>query len=684
MELNRVGVKYQWRTQLRVSRSLTIKQMAMVAGVSMAFVLVFCSILLFHFVQQSRFITATQLESIARSVREPLSGAILKADIPEAEAILGRIQPAGIVSRADVVLPNQFQALRMRFIPERPVPVMVTRIFELPVQISLPIYSLERPANPQPIAYLVLQADSWQTYKFVMSVLSTLVTAYFLLVLILTVAITWCINRLIVRPLRKLARELNDVAPQDRLGHQLTLPRLHHDDEIGLLVRSYNRNQQTLLRQHDELTLQSTRFPVSELPNKAFLMALLEQTVARPQSSALLVIACETLQDTAGVLKETQREILLLTLVEKLRGIIPPRMVLAQISGYDFAILAHGMSEPWHAVTLSKQVLTVINERLPLQGIQLRPCASVGIAMFNGELSAEQLYRRAFSAAIAARHKGKNQIEFFDPAQMEKAQRRLMEEHDILTALDNHQFAIWLQPQVDAASGEVCGAEVLLRQRQPDGSWSLPADLIERIEACGLMVPVGYWVMEEACRQLAAWQNLGIMLPLSVNVSLLQLLHHDRGTEMLTLLDRYRIAPGTLVLEITESRHLDDPQTVVSLLRPLREAGVRIALDDFGMGYAGLRQLQHMKSLPVDILKIDKAFIDMLPEDTSMVPAIIQLARGLNLRIVAEGVEKEAQYHWLQAAGVDVVQGFLFGCALSQEAFMTQFLRVKNEEGASL
>ena len=669
---------------MRVSRSLTIKQMAMVAGVSMAFVLVFCSILLFHFVQQSRFTTATQLESIARSVREPLSAAIVKADIPVAEAILSRIQPAGIVSRADVVLPNQFQALRMRFIPERPVPVMVTRVFELPVQISLPIYSLERPANPQPIAYLVLQADSWQTYKFVMSVLSTLVTAYFLLVLILTVAITWCINRLIVRPLRKLARELNDVAPQDRLGHQLTLPRLHHDDEIGLLVRSYNRNQQTLLRQHDELTLQSTRFPVSELPNKAFLMALLEQTVARPQSSALLVIACETLQDTAGVLKETQREILLLTLVEKLRGIIPPRMVLAQISGYDFAILAHGMSEPWHAVTLSKQVLTVINERLPLQGIQLRPCASVGIAMFNGELSAEQLYRRAFSAAIAARHKGKNQIEFFDPAQMEKAQRRLMEEHDILTALDNQQFAIWLQPQVDAASGEVCGAEVLLRQRQPDGSWSLPTDLIERIEACGLMVPVGYWVMEEACRQLAAWQSLGIMLPLSVNVSLLQLLHHDRGTEMLTLLDRYRIAPGTLVLEITESRHLDDPQTVVSLLRPLREAGVRIALDDFGMGYAGLRQLQHMKSLPVDILKIDKAFIDMLPEDTSMVPAIIQLARGLNLRIVAEGVEKEAQYHWLQAAGVDVVQGFLFGCALSQEAFMTQFLRGKNEGGASL
>ncbi|HGY1465767.1 biofilm formation regulator HmsP [Klebsiella sp. 141198] len=667
---------------MRVSRSLTIKQMAMVASVSMAFVLVFCSILLFHFVQQSRYTTATQLESIARSVREPLSAAILKADIPEAEAILGRIQPAGIVSRADVVLPNQFQALRMRFIPERPVPVMITRLFELPVQISLPIYSLERPANPQPLAYLILQADSYRMYKFVMSALATLVTTYLLLVLVLTVALTWCINRLIVRPLRAIARELNDIPPQDRLGHQLSLPRLHQDDEIGMLVRCYNRNQQSLLRQHDELSLQSTRFPVSELPNKAFLMAMLEQTATRPQPSALLVVACETLQDAAGVLKESQREMLLLTLVEKLKAVIPANMVLAQVSGYDFAIYAPGLSEPWEAVSLSKRVLTSISERLPLHGVQLRPCASVGIAMFNSELNAEQFYRRAVSAAVTARRKGKNQIEFFDPEQMEKAQRRLMEEHDILTALDNQQFAIWFQPQVDIASGDICGAEVLLRQRQADGSWSLPCDLIERIENCGLMVPVGYWVMEEACRQLAAWQQQGIMLPLSVNVSLLQLLHPERGVELLALIERYRIAPGTLVLEVTESRRLDDPQAVIALLRPLRDAGTRIALDDFGMGYAGLRQLQHMKSLPVDILKIDKAFIDMVPDDTSMVPAIIQLARGLKLRIVAEGVEKEEQLKWLQAAGVDIAQGYLFGCALPLESFMQRFLHAEKDDAS--
>ena len=665
---------YQWRALLRVSRSLTIKQMAMVAVVTMLFLFVFCFILLFHFVQQDRYNTATQLESIARSVRQPLSAAILKADIPEAESILGRIQPAGIVSRADVVLPNQFQALRMSFIPERPVPVNITRIFELPVQISLPLYSLERPANPQPLAYLVLQADSYRMYKFVMSALATIVTAYFLLVLILTVALTWCINRLIVRPLRKIAYEIHDLPGADRIGHQLTLPRLHHDDEIGTLVRSYNRNQQALLRQYDELSSQSTRFPISDLPNKAFLLGLLEQSLERQTPVALLTIACETLQDTAGVLKEEQREMLLLTLAEKVKQVISPRMVLAQISGYDFAILAYGIKEPWHAITLGQQVLTIINERLPLQGIQLRPSASIGIAMYSDGLTAEQFYRRSLSAAFTARRKGKNQIEFFDPEQMVKAQKRLTEESDILMALDTQQFSIWLQPQVETKTGKVCSAEVLLRQRQTDGNWVLPNDLIDNIESCGLMVTVGHWVLEESCRQLAVWQSRGIMLPLSVNISALQLLHHDMVSDMLALLNRYRIAPGTLVLEVTESRRIDDPKAAVAILRPLRNAGVRIALDDFGMGYAGLRQLQHMKSVPVDILKIDKIFIDTLPEDASMVAAIIQLGRSLNLKMVAEGVENKQQYDWLKAEEVDVLQGFLFARAVPAEVFEQDYL----------
>ncbi|EMJ6430759.1 biofilm formation regulator HmsP [Enterobacter hormaechei] len=659
---------------MRVSRSLTIKQMAMVSAVTMLFVFIFCVILLFHSVQQNRYNTASQLESIARSVREPLSASILKGDIPEAESILKRIQPAGIVSRADVVLPNQFQALRMSFIPERSVPMMVMRLFELPVQISLPLYSLERPANPQPLAYLVLQADSYRMYKFVMSWVATLVTTYLLLTLMLSVALTWCINRLIVHPLRRIARELNDLSPQEHMGHQLTLPRLHHDDEIGMLVRSYNINQQRVLRQQEELSSNATRFPVSDLPNKAFLMALLEQTVARQQTTALMVIACETLQDTAGVLKESQREMLLLTLVEKVKSVLAPRMVLTQVSGYDLVVIANGVKEPWHAITLGQQVLTVINERLPIQGIQLRPSASIGIAMYSGGLTAEQLYRRAFSAAFTARRKGKNQIQFFDPEQMEKAQQRLTEESDILTAMDNRQFALWLQPQVNLRTGEVTSAEALLRMQQPDGTWELPEGMIERIESCGLMVTVGYWVLEESCRQLAAWQQRGITLPLSVNLSALQLMHPTMVPEMLELIHRYRIQPHTLILEVTESRCIDNPDDAVAILKPLRNAGIRIALDDFGMGYSGLRQLQHMKTLPVDVLKIDKTFVEGLPEDCSLVQAIIQMAHSLNLHVIAEGIETDAQREWLAAAGVESGQGFLFDRAVPTDIFEQRYL----------
>lgn len=660
---------------MRVSRSLTIKQMAMVTAVTMVFVFVFCVILLFHAIQQNRYNTATQLESIARSIREPLSAAILKGDIPQAESIIKSIKPAGVVSQADVVLPNQFQALRMNFIPERPVPVMVKRLFEMPVQISLPVYSLQRPANPQPLAYLVLQSDSWRMYKFVISWVSTLVTTYLLLTLMLTVALTWCINRLIVHPLRKIARELDTLSPQQQVGHQLPVPRLHHDDEIGMLIRSYNLNQQRMMRQHEELNHNATRFAVSDLPNKAFLMALLEQAVKRQQTFALMVVACETLQDTAGVLKESQREMVLLTLVEKLKSVLSPPMVLTQVSAYDFVIIANGVKEPWHAITLGQQVLTVMNERLPVQGIQLRPSASIGIAMFNGILTAEQLFRRAFSAAFTARQKGKNQIQFFEPEQMEKAQQRLSEENDILTALDHNHFAIWLQPQVELHTGKVKSAEALLRMRQADGSWELPEGLIDRIENCGLMVTVGQWVLEESCRVLSAWQSRGVMMPLSVNLSALQLMHPNMVPELLELIKRYRIQPDTLILEVTESRRIDDPNEAVAILRPLRNAGVRIALDDFGMGYAGLRQLQHMKALPVDVLKIDKAFVDGLPDDSSMVEAIIQMAHSLKLEIIAEGIETEAQRSWLANAGVECGQGYLFAKAVPHDIFESRYLR---------
>ncbi|EGT4462702.1 biofilm formation regulator HmsP [Cronobacter malonaticus] len=633
--------------------------MAMVSAVSVFFLFIFSVVLLFHFVQSHRYHTAMQMESIARSVRQPLSAAILKANIPEAEAILRQIKPAGVISRADVVLPNQFQALRMRFTPERPIPVTLARVFELPVQISLPLYSLERPANPQPLAYLVLQADSWRMYRFIINAISTLLTTFLLLALILSVAITWCINRLILHPLRDITRTLNALDAHELAHHQLAIPRLHKDDEIGMLVRTYNRNQQALAQQLDEARTSGTRFPLTGLPNQALLVALLEQAVAGGGATALLYVACEPLREV----DESQREALLLARVDKLRSVLTPRMVLAQISQDDFAIIAHGVKTPEHAVTLTQQLLAALNEPSESDSGAPACAASIGVAMFDGRQSASTLYQSAISAALDARRSGVNQVAFFGESPV-SAQESAMQ-----NALARRQYAVWLQPQVDMRNGNIVGAEALLRERQPDGEWSLPVGLIDNIESSGLIVTVGDWVLEEACQILARWQAHGIMLPLSVNVSSLQLLKRDLVKTMLQRLERYAIKPGTLILEMTESQRIDDTEAAIAILRPLREAGVRIALDDFGMGYSSLSQLQKMKALPVDSLKIDKSFIDSLPDDDSVVSAIISMAKKLNLELVAEGIQNEAQRDWLLNAGVTVGQGYLFGKAATPAAF---------------
>ncbi len=656
---------------MRVRRSLTIKQMAMVAIVSIVFIFVFVVVQLFHFVQQSRYTTATQMESIAHTVRKPLSAAILKADIPEAESILNSIQPVGVIGRADVVLPNQFQALRVSFINERPVPVLISRLFELPVQITLPLYSLERPANPQPLAYLVLQADAWRMYKFIISTMSTLITTWLLLALVMTVAITWCINRLIVHPLRKMAKTLDGLDVDDIVGHQLDVPRLHQDDEIGMLARSYNRNQQRLLQIQQEVQTQATRYGVSGLPNKTLLQALLDQ--ARPGETALLIVACETLRDAAAVLNEEQRDMLLLSLVDKIRSVLPQDVVLAQVSHYDFAVLMSGVRDPWQAMIVAEHILDALKQKLPVQSLPVRPSASIGIAMGEPDVSGELLYRHAVSAMFSARRHGKHQIQFFNPQQMDATRQRMTEEHDILQALEHGDFALWLQPQVDLRSGQVVSAEVLLRQRQPDGEWVLPQGLIEQIERCGLMVRVGNWILEESCRLLADWQRQEIHLALSVNISALQLLNFELGPVLSEMIHRHRVDPSALILEVTESRRLSDPDAAVSILRPLHDAGVRIAMDDFGMGYASLHQLHRMKAIPVDILKIDKVFIDALPADDSMVTVILSLAERLELEVVAEGVENETQREWLRQAGAHIGQGYLFDKPLPVNDFIRRY-----------
>ncbi|WP_197063311.1 MULTISPECIES: biofilm formation regulator HmsP [Pantoea] len=663
---------------MRVSRSLTIKQMATVSAVAMVTISIFIVIQLFHFVQQRRIDYAQQMENIAHTVRQPLSEAVLKGDIPQAERILNTLKPAGILSRADVVLPNAFQALHADFVPEKPVPRFVARLFELPVQITLPLYSVERTGLPKPIAYLVLQADSSRVYQFLLSTLSTMITTYLLLALILSVAISWCINRLIVHPLRNLSRDLQELPPQAILTHKLDLPHNHRDDEIGMLIRSYNRNQQVLESIHDEMSRMTTHFAVTDLPNRALFLALLDQHAShrhRRQPWGVMVIRIETLQEANGVLSDEQRDTLMLTLVEKIRSTVDDHTLLAQTGPSDFALLMKRAHNPFRAMRLARNLMIRINQPVNLHQLQLRPNASIGLALYDDSVvSAGEQLDRATSAMMSARHQGKNQILFFDPALTERAQKRLTQEHDILQGLQDDQFALYLQPQINMATGELAGAEALLRMRMPDGSYGLSEEFIASAEEIGVISAIGRWVFEEACRILAAWQKQGINIPLSVNISAVQLRDASMVSHLQGLLERHRIAPGNFVLEITETAQIGDAEQAISLLRALQQTGVAVALDDFGMGYSNLNYLHQFKALPVNKLKMDRSFVAALPDDDTMVRIVSAIADIIHLDVIAEGVETEEQRDWLLARGITIGQGYLYAEALPLHIFNQRWL----------
>jgi diguanylate cyclase (GGDEF)-like protein len=665
---------------LRVRRSLTIKQMAAVSGVTLVTLCIFITIQLFHLAQQRREDYAQQMEQVAHSIRQPLAEAVLNVDLPQAHLLLNTFKPLGIVTRANVVLPNDIQVLHGDFPAERPVPAIISSLFDLPVRISVPLYTLERmPAHPKPLAYLVLQADSWRLYQQIRNIMITLLATYLLMALVLSVAVSWCMNRLMVHPLRHMARELDALEEGQVLHHQLKVSPLHKDDELGMLARHYNRNQQLLARRFGESPREWPRHPVTALPNESLFTELLAQYLRfqpRPSRFNLLLIDVETLQEAAGVLNEAQRNAMLQTVVARIRSALSDNDELGQPGPHEFIVLARGAERPFQAMRLAREIMAAVNASLTEGELTVRPVASIGIAHYAGDgaLGAEALILNARSALVSAHHQGKNQILFFDPELTRKTQQRLTQESDTLQALEHNEFALFLQPQIDLKSDQIIGAEALLRRRMPDGSYSLDAEFIPFAEEIGLIVPLGYWVLEQGCRILADWQREGITIPLSVNLSGVQIQQRNFLLELKTLLSRYQIKPGMLVLEITETARIDDLDRALKLLSELHHSGVSVALDDFGMGYSSLNYLNRLRCLPINIIKIDRSFISSLPEDDLMVRIVSSIARAMNISIIAEGVENAAQYQWLKANDIPMAQGYLFARPMPRNAF-EQLLR---------
>ena len=308
-----------------------------------------------------------------------------------------------------------------------------------------------------------------------------------------------------------------------------------------------------------------------------------------------------------------------------------------------------------------------------MSGRELIVTASTGVA-FAGhpKQRPEALLRDADAAMYRAKELGRDRYELFDEAMRARALTRLETETALRRALDEGELALFFQPEIELGTGLLLGAEALLRWRENEDRVALPTEFVPVAEETGLIVPIGEWVIREACRQLASWRAAGAdraPATISVNLSARQLRHPDLPELVAEALSESGIDPECLRLEITESTLMNDADAAVAALKALKTLGVRLAVDDFGTGYSSLA---YLKRFPVDTLKLDHSFISGLghnPEDAAIVRAVLSMAQTLDLTVVAEGVERADQVAELQALGCRIGQGNYFSPPLPAEEF---------------
>ncbi|MBE8591934.1 EAL domain-containing protein [Pseudomonas sp. MAFF 301449] len=363
----------------------------------------------------------------------------------------------------------------------------------------------------------------------------------------------------------------------------------------------------------------------------------------------------------------------------RLLGCVAEDDTVARMGGDEFTLLLQPrVSREMalnRAIHVAEQILASLVKPFVLEGREFFVTASIGIALSpqdGNELS--QLMKNADTAMYHAKERGKNNFQFYQADMNASALERLELESDLRHALEQNEFVLYYQPQFSGDGKRLTGAEALLRWRHPRRGLVPPGDFIPVLEELGLVVDVGDWVISEACRQLKTWHLNKVRVPkVSVNISARQFSDGQLGTRIATILKDTGLPPACLELELTESILMREVNEAMHILDSLKNLGLSIAVDDFGTGYSSLN---YLKQFPIDVLKIDRTFVDGLPsgeQDAQIARAIIAMAHSLNLAVIAEGVETHEQLDFLREHGCDEVQGYLFGRPMPANRFEVQF-----------
>lgn len=433
---------------------------------------------------------------------------------------------------------------------------------------------------------------------------------------------------------------------------------------------------------NQELTHLALHDMLTGLPNRTLLADRIQQAIQAVKEQggcfALMFIDLDGFKPVNDAFGHHMGDQLLREVGLRLREDLRGHDTLARIGGDEFVLLVQ-LTQPDDAVGLAERQVGLINRAFKVAEHELKISASIGIALFPGNGSnPQELLMNADAAMYHAKGMGKNGYSFFDVSMNTNARKQLQLLQDLRNALEHEQFCLYYQPKFDTVSGIPVGAEALLRWEHPQQGLLLPATFIDLAEKTGLIIPIGEWVLNEACRQMRLWYAQGYEdWRIAVNLSALQFCHAGLVKSVAAALDRHQLPANSLTLEITETTAMSDADASMTVLQQLSDMGVDLSIDDFGTGYSSL---MYLKRLPANELKIDRGFVRDLEhdsDDAAIVSAIVALGQALGLRIVAEGVETDVQQSFLTRLGCNSLQGYLLGHPLPADGFMADIQRAE-------
>jgi diguanylate cyclase (GGDEF)-like protein len=513
--------------------------------------------------------------------------------------------------------------------------------------------------------------------------LGNLVALVTLVTIMLTTGLLFVLfRRILVRPIEKLSMAAHEIGR----GNLTATVEVDDGGEIGALANSFREMGRNLQKSSEQISYLAYHDSLTGLPNRSMFNEYLVDAIAdahrHQQLLALMFLDVDNFKQVNDSLGHQVGDELLKAIAALLASCLRESDTLAvtsssmatdivaRMGGDEFTILLPDVRDPYAAGAVARRILGRLQQPVIVGGNTLYISASIGITMYPTDgVIAEELIKHADIAMYHAKEHGKNNYQYYSAEMNVIAYQRVTMENKLRRALANDEFFLQYQPIYDVATGTVVGVEALLRWQDPQAGLVPPDGFIPIAEESGLIVPIGEWVLREACRQNKAWQAAGLpRVFMSVNVSNVQV---NRGglVEMAArVLRDTGLDPRYLDLEITESSIMTAHEQAIRALNGLRALGIRISLDDFGTGYSSL---SYLRRFPIDILKIDRSFVQEILDNTkgdAIITAIVAMGHSLNLRIIAEGIETEHQLQFLRAQGCDMAQGFLLSRPLSAVA----------------